>query len=108
MNLVHWLLMFNFIFLSILPCKEGAEDSCGSIIEHEVNHTDNDDSSSEDSCTPFCICNCCNSILTSSQVLLSFSMEEFWIDKNQSTITRDLQIFNLSYSFCQPPKIAFL
>lgn len=106
MKLLPFLFAIYLLALSLMPCTDSSVCMDGKENVHMelASDTDSDHHQHEDTCTPFCSCNCCGI----SMAILSF--EKFVLEAplkyvsttsvvNQHATTRFL------HSFWQPPKI---
>ena len=68
MKWIPFILCIYILALSIIPCTDGTTDACKEKIEHHDHSEDEDDG-----CTPFCVCSCCGSLFTFSDIVSYFS-----------------------------------
>ncbi|HEY8401156.1 MAG TPA: DUF6660 family protein [Cytophagaceae bacterium] len=61
MRFLHIILSLYIVFLFILPCTDGAEKDAHITFSQalEGNH----EHDHEDTCSPFCVCNCCGPVV---------------------------------------------
>lgn len=95
------------LFLSLIPCSDGADKTGIYAIEKAMTHSDSGDHQEDqhqDGCTPFCTCNCCASgaaLLFNTYQIIS---PTFFTVKNTLLFDQSgLSQFN--HSIWQPPKI---
>lgn len=69
MKLTTLILAFFLLGLNLLPCNDTvAEESCSKEM-HFHTTGDADSHNDVDFCSPFCQCNCCQTVVTSNQIL---------------------------------------
>lgn len=86
----------------MIPCAD-AEQVSEEFIEYHQTNDDHDHNSEEDFCSPLCVCNCCRTNITITQ-LFSF-VPELKVKKEFVDFYR-VQQSGPVFSIWQPPKIA--
>jgi hypothetical protein len=86
----------------MLPCAdEVSRDVCGSenhiLIQGEQGHAD------ADLCSPFCLCQCCNTNIASNHALKQSLSTAY--NKVHQTIYRGTPGKDVPYSILQPPQV---
>ncbi|WP_435302826.1 DUF6660 family protein [Flavobacterium aestuarii] len=59
MKFIHFILSIYIIALSCLPCSDAVNDMDNKMVSVKTEDKSSADHR-EDSCSPFCICNCCH------------------------------------------------
>lgn len=92
-----------FLWLSVKTCSDIVKttDNCqtASCVHLETGHTDNH---SEDSCSPFCTCQCCGGITLIYEFLHGFKESYTSLEK---PLYSENSLSEISFSIWQPPKI---
>lgn len=102
------ILSLLLLLLSCLPCADGINNSVANKQANFAdNHTNHDTDKHTDSCSPFCICNCCGvQVLNFTPTLLFYPAETVtaFIAKPQIVYKSHLASM-FSGSIWQPPQI---
>jgi hypothetical protein len=101
MKLLCYVLSFYIFSLVAIPCHDDANILLTQNIEKSTTH--NQDKQNCDTCSPFCICNCCQtntivalySIITANETVPSIFISFY----------NEAPIKDISLSIWQPPKI---
>ena len=91
-----------FLALTIMPCADNEKVS-ETYVEYHQSTDDHDHNEHEDFCSPLCVCNCCQTNITITQ-LFSF-VPELKLKKQFIDTYRD-EHSNSFFHIWQPPKIA--
>ena len=102
MKLLTIIFSLYILGLSVIPCAD-AEQVSEEFIEYHQTNDDHDHNSEEDFCSPLCVCNCCRTNITITQ-LFSF-VPELKVKKEFVDFYR-VQQSGPVFSIWQPPKIA--
>lgn len=95
------------LFLSLIPCSDGADKTGIYALEKAMTHSDSGDHDDEhqDGCTPFCTCNCCASgiafLFSTSQIV---SPIIYFCTNTPLSDQSEFSEFN--HSIWQPPKVS--
>jgi hypothetical protein len=103
----NFILSLYFILLSCIPCIDTKEEiAFDATFQITTNHDNHSHESNEDSCSPFCVCNCCG------QTTLNYYPE---IVHNFLVPIEEIKTFNSNYdsslvplfsgSIWQPPQL---
>jgi hypothetical protein len=102
MKLLTIIFSLYILGLSVITCAD-AEQVSEEFIEYHQTNDDHDHNSEEDFCSPLCVCNCCRTNITITQ-LFSF-VPELKVKKEFVDFYR-VQQSGPVFSIWQPPKIA--
>jgi hypothetical protein len=106
-KIINFILSSYLIFLSCIPCTDTKEDiAVNSTYEYATNNDNHSHETSNDACSPFCICNCCGQTILNYQPVIVC---------NFLVPTEEIKTFNSGYnsrlipvfsgSIWQPPQI---
>lgn len=107
MKIINSIFCIYLILLSCLPCVDIGVNSAmhneSELVSKSEKHSH---STSNDSCTPFCVCNCCGSQIVkfSPSVAFHFSISSEGIKKQLPTY-KTIFSSNFYGSIWQPPQI---
>ncbi|MFT6638773.1 MAG: hypothetical protein ACJAYP_001359 [Flavobacterium sp.] len=107
MKIINFILSFYLILLSCIPCTDTKEDiAVNSTHEYATNHDNHSHETSNDACSPFCICNCCGQTILNYQpvIVYNFPVQLQEIKTINSNYNSSL-IALFSGSIWQPPQI---
>ncbi len=107
MKIINFILSIYLIFLSCIPCTDTKEDiAVNSTHEYATNHENHPHETNDDSCSPFCICNCCGQTIINYHPVIVYDfpvqlqeIKTFNSNYNSSLVTL------FSGSIWQPPQI---
>lgn len=104
MKFIAILLSVYTIFLTCLTC---ADSQVNDTSQCSISKSETSDNHEADTCSPFCICNCCGSQVISQigDTYFCFTQFLFVSDKSISKATK-VFISGFFGSFWQPPKIS--
>jgi hypothetical protein len=101
MKLFSLILSFIVLVLTVNPCIDKPKED--SLLKTEIiHHTDDGNNHNDtDHCSPFCICQCCQSFFFVSDIALSFPAAELKISYSEySPYFQSIELFD----FLIPPK----
>lgn len=104
---MHWLkIIFTFYMLALacLPCAdvEDGMDNSQIIITKTHRNTKN---TQPETCSPFCICNCCGQRLSNPQSFAIIDFTTTYINKKQSAF-QSFSLQNVMNNIWQPPRLS--
>ena len=90
-----------FIF-SIVPCSDaiGSHNNHTELVQEHENHMHND---AEDSCTPFCVCECCSISIIDISFITSLEEKIDFIFSYNFSYSLDYS-FEYTHNVWNPPK----
>lgn len=101
------ILAFYLLTLAIMPCADSIEPNFGGYesISHVENESHNHSHEEEDKCPPFCLCQCCGTVMAFSPL---FSIKD--IETPSSISYTSLYSFNYSFNYSKgvwhPPTLS--
>ncbi|WP_342747871.1 DUF6660 family protein [Flavobacterium magnum] len=104
MKLASIIFSLLFIALSCLPCADGADDCAASpVTEKKSSHPDG---KSADTCSPFCICNCCSVQVINPATTITFELPvPAELISREEPFYKSHFISSFSGSIWQPPQL---
>jgi hypothetical protein len=99
-----WIVFSMYIFcLSAIPC--GDKENCNEFSETHATRSNDQDSHSDEACSPFCLCSCCG--CAGFQIAYSPEFEKPLISPKENEVLPYASNFTSIYiaSIWQPPKI---
>ncbi len=105
MKIFAFILAFTILALSVMPCMDGGLANNGST-KVEISKTDNHNEHNDtDDCSPFCICSCCSTTISSHTLSFNYFDKLVFLAKKYSAF-KSSNYSNVSISIWQPPKLA--
>jgi len=98
MKIITFIFLFYLFTASVFPCADVFE----SFKDNKEVHTEQSAQSNTDGCAFFCICNCCGTVLTTSDT--TGNVDAPYTDPTTFVSYSEHPISALSYSVWQPPK----
>lgn len=100
MKLFAYILSFVVLALTAIPCVDVPNDN--TLQKSEISqNTSNNHQSNTDHCSPFCICQCCQTNFYISNIAVTFTADIIEISYNESSSSfQSLELFD----FLIPPK----
>ena len=108
MKWISFLLLTLLLFLTAIPCDDAIAEEASISSENIVTIPDQDHpdhSHQEDTCTPFCTCNCCQTHSSFPLVLVK-SEYNLKIKKHKPVIYNKLLSARIVDSIWRPPQFA--
>lgn len=107
MKIINFILSLYLIFLSCIPCSDTKEGiAINSVNVYSSNHENHSHDTNDDSCSPFCVCNCCGQTIINYHpaIVYDFSVQIQELRTFNSNYNSNLiKIF--SRSIWQPPQL---
>ena len=94
------ILLILMTTLSGFPCEDGHNDSCKETHTHTSDNGGEDDS---DMCSPFCICQCCQTLA----IVANFDNQDFsidFLDIDYNSFDQGVHKNSPMFSIWNPPK----
>jgi hypothetical protein len=104
MRFLNIIFSFYIIALSIMPCTDIAACDHEEYENMGIAHPEEDHENCEDTCSPFCACNCCG-ITIAFSVIEPFNIEPLVISEKTNTLFKLSEFSIFHHSVWQPPKI---
>jgi len=97
------LLPLYLLFISCMPCADSEEGNAGNVTSVSRGTSDGHEKQDE-TCSPFCSCNCCGQRVSSNQSFTTSTILPVIIPK-QHAVLQPFFLQSVSYDIWQPPQI---
>ena len=102
MKLFAFFMAFHILALSIMPCNDVHNDCSSFKTKSQITQNENHNHKSDhnDLCSPFCSCDCCQTVMVINFTNTSIKIKNLFIES-------DVKIANHNFygNIWQPPKI---
>lgn len=95
-----------FLALSLMPCTDALGMNAQNTSNIEITKAHNNETEHNDFCSPFCICNCCNTPISITFNALSIKANKTTTSKLKIPIFNFFFVSNYFGNIWQPPKIS--
>ena len=106
MKIFAYFMALYILVLSVVPCSD-VHNNCNdkkATTELTQNHDHQQDQ--DDNCSPFCICNCCQTAMTLNFTNTTFKIKNLFVEIDVKIANRNFSFISNFYgNIWQPPKI---
>ena len=103
MKLIRAILSIWMLCMFTMPCNDAVAQEAISYISTDIDH---DEDSHEDFCSPFCVCQCCGTIVTSTDIIF-YSYTFKYTSFNTHLFSYKNEYFmNVNNSVWHPPTLS--